>query len=76
MGKQWKLIIGIHRGTYTSRDVENPKYFDSLSDCRDEFKNAEEHYLSLGCQIWFATAKGPGDEFVQLSKGSSYRVDI
>lgn len=73
MDKQWKLTIGIHRGTLMSRDA-SASYHDTLDECRTVFKKEEKHFKeNLGCQIWFATAKGPGAETVQLSQGTPYR---
>ena len=71
MSKPWKLIIGIHRGTLMSRNASE-SYHDTLEECREVFKKREKHYTeNLGGQIWFAVAKGPGAETVQLTRGSS-----
>lgn len=57
--KKWTLVIGIHRGTITSRDTEQPKELGSLEECQREVTRAEREYASLGAFIWFATATSP-----------------
>ena len=72
MDKPWKLIVGIHRGTITSRDCSD-SYHDTLDECRERFLKDKNYYSRMCCQIWFATAHGPQGETVQLSQGAPYR---
>lgn len=48
---KWTLHIGIHRGTLTSRDAEQPKQFDSLEECREEAYSAQRQYRAFNAKI-------------------------
>lgn len=69
---KWTLHIGIHRGTITSRDSENPKQFDSLEECREHATDAFRWYRSMGCQCWFCYAISPTGERTTLIQGEDY----
>ncbi len=56
---KWTLVIGIHHGTFTSRDSEMPKKMASLEACQDEVTKAERDYAMIGCYIWFAKCTDP-----------------
>ena len=68
----WTLFLGIHRGTLTSRDSEQPRTLSSLEACREEAGQAESEYRRMGCQIWFGYATGPAGERVKLLEGEPY----
>ena len=63
----WKLHIGIHRGTITSRDLETNtgKYDDStsplesLEDCIDTAQKWQDNYRSMGYVVYVADAIAP-----------------
>lgn len=71
--KKWKFHVGIHRGTLTSRDSEEPVDADSLEQCREWARKAQLNYASLGCQIWFCYAVSPEGERTTLIEGAPYR---
>lgn len=47
----WTLFLGIHRGTLTSRDSEQPRPLPSLEACRAEAESAARAYHARGMQI-------------------------
>ena len=57
--QKWTLVVAIHRGTLTSRDVGQPKEFDTQKEALEEFYSAKKHYRRFGCQIWYATLTDP-----------------
>lgn len=56
---QWTLSIGIHCGTLTSRESEQPKLLANLEECQKETTRAEKQYAKFGYSIWFADAIDP-----------------
>jgi len=79
--KNWRISIGIHRGTMTSRDnnlvyehFDDPtKPLISLEECRETAKKWEESYHSMGYFIWFGTAISPDGEPTDVLQGAPYR---
>ena len=69
---KYLLSIGIHRGTITSRDVEQPKEVASPEAARAELAKATTEYASFGCQIWFAVLYNDQGEATQLVAGAPY----
>jgi hypothetical protein len=69
---KWKFHIGIHRGTLTSRDSENPKELGSLEECQKAAQDALRDYTRLGCYIWFCYAISPEGERITLIEGEPY----
>lgn len=69
---KWSFHIGIHRGTYTSRDSELPREINSLDECRSEAYTAQRQYAALGCKIWFCYAVGPNNERIKLLPSEAY----
>jgi hypothetical protein len=59
MENKWTLTIGIHRGTLMSRDVEQPKEFDTYEEVVAEVNKARKDYASYGYVIWFANVVSP-----------------
>lgn len=57
--REYTLVIAIHRGTLTSRDVEQPKRFGTEKEALQELVKARGQYRRLGYQIWFATLTDP-----------------
>lgn len=53
------LNWGIHRGTLTSRDIGEPKYFDSEGEAQDELRAMNADFAKIGYQIWFARLTTP-----------------
>jgi protein tyrosine phosphatase (PTP) superfamily phosphohydrolase (DUF442 family) len=68
----WTLHIGIHRGTITSRDSEQPKKMATLQECIDAAEDAFKWYRSIGCMCWFCYAIGPGGNRHQLIASEPY----
>ncbi len=69
----WMFHVGIHRGTLTSRDSEQPKEAESLKQCQEWAREALLGYASLGCQVWYCYAMSPEGERTTLIQGSDYR---
>jgi hypothetical protein len=70
--KEFTLTIGIHSGTLTSRDFEEPKFFDTLEECKFEVVRAEIQYARIGCYIWFAHAIDKEDNITKFHPGTHY----
>jgi hypothetical protein len=70
--KQWRLSIGIHKGTLMSRDTDN-RTFNSLEECKRDVRQTEENMARIGYYIWFAKAYGPDGEEIKLHEGTPYR---
>ena len=70
--KKWQLSIGCHDGTLTGRDSEL-REFDSLEECKNNLKESERFWNSIGHFVWFATAYGPNGEELSLHPGTPYR---
>jgi len=79
--ENWRLSIGVHRGTITSRESEvMSEHFDdpskpltSLEECRETAKKWEQQYRSLGCQIWYGRAISPDGFHTPVLQGVPYR---
>lgn len=71
--KEFTLTLGIHNGTITSRDTEQPKYFDTLEECKAEVTRAEMLYASMGYFIWFANATNKQGNSFKLHPGTFYK---
>ena len=69
--KKWRLNIGCHRGTLTSRDSMTEEH-DSLELCRQAMEKSEQFYRSIGYSVWFVEAVGPNGEKVKLHQGTPY----
>ncbi len=70
--KKWIFHVGIHLGTITSRDSENPKPMDSLEQCRNAAETARREYASMDCQIWYCYAISPEGECTTLIESEYY----
>jgi hypothetical protein len=70
--KKWKLSLGCHRGTITSRDSGIEEY-DSLEACKQAVAEAEKFWTQTGTFVWFATAFGPNGEEIKLHPGTPYK---
>lgn len=78
--KPWKLVIGCHKGTFTSRDChETTTKFDSdepltsLDDCVECAKKWRSNYSVIGVFIWYAKAISPdGKIYNDIIHGASY----
>ena len=68
----YKLEIAIHRGTLTSRDVEEPKNFETYDEAVAEYRKGKAFYRSIGYQIWYATITAPDGAKTTLEQ-NSYR---
>ena len=68
----WMYHVGIHRGTLTSRDADEPKPAKSLQECRDWAERNRQSYASLGCQICFCYAMSPEGVRTTLIAGAPY----
>lgn len=78
----WKLQIGIHRGTSASRDsgvvtskFDDPKSpLNSLEEVIDCAKAWRETYRQTGYLIWFANAVSPtGEKHTSIIPADPYR---
>ena len=68
----YELTIGIHRGTITSRDVEQPESFESMDDCIKAVAKAKTFYSGIGYKIWFAEVKSPDGTKTTLERNMNY----
>ena len=68
----YELTIGIHRGTLTSRDVEQPESFESMDDCIKAVAKVKEWYKNIGYNIWFANVKKPDGTTTTLEQNTNY----
>ena len=68
---KWKLYLGCHRKTITSRDSTVEEH-DSLEACQQAVINAEAFWTRMGYFVWFAIANGPNGEKIQLHEGTPY----
>lgn len=78
--KTWRLELGVHRGTASSRDFHSTSsHFNedepllSLEDCQKTAKDWESKYHSLGLAIWYGNAVSPEGESTPVLNGVSYR---
>ena len=55
----YKLEIAIHRGTESSKDVEEPMHFTTYDEAVAEYRKARMFYHSIRYQIWYATITAP-----------------
>lgn len=69
---KWTLSIGCHRGTLMSRDMENPKEFDTYDEVVAEWQKARKAYASFGYMIWFANVTSPTGEKSCLESNPYY----
>jgi len=69
--KKWTLNMGCHDGTAKSRDSSTGEY-DSLAECEDAVRKAEEFWTTIGRYVWHATAYGPNGEQEKLRDGIPY----
>lgn len=72
----WELRIGIHRGSLTSRDAEQPKFFSSFSEARDAADKAFKFYESIGCRCWYCFTVGPDKERIDLIEPEEYDIPV
>jgi hypothetical protein len=76
----WKLHIGLHRGTITSRDSDvKTQRFDgaeplqSLEDCIECAKAWQNTWRGCGYYLWYANAISPeGEKHVSILPGVPY----
>jgi len=68
----YELTIGIHCGTITSRDVEQPESFESMGDCIKAVAKAKTFYRGIGYKIWFAEVKNPDGTKTTLEQNTNY----
>ena len=68
----YELTIGIHRGTLTSRDVEQPESFGSMDDCIKAVAKAKAFYSGIGYKIWFAEVMKPDGTTTTLEQNTNY----
>lgn len=66
----WRLHIGCHRNTYTSRDSDVQEY-GSLNECIEAANRSEKFWLKCGYVVWFAYAKGPDGQKIKLREENS-----
>lgn len=64
----WNLHFGVKRGERGLRDVCEPITLPSLEACREEIVRERQHFDRLGVSIWFATARGPKGQEINLSE--------
>lgn len=72
MAKQFKLFIGIHYSTYTSRDVLKPQYFRTYPEALDAYEKSTKSLRDSGSNIWFARISLPDGTATVLEKDNSY----
>lgn len=66
----WKLVVGIHRGTITSRDSGSEDCKD-LAECKRRFLEQQTSYANIGYVIWYAHAVSPTGQQHSLCTGNS-----
>lgn len=67
MASKWKLNIGCHRGTLTSRDSES-REFDTEAEALESYRKICNFYRSIGYQVWFAEVVSPDDNKTLLEQ--------
>lgn len=55
---KWKLNIGCHRYTITSRDSE-VREFDTEQEAIQSWQDSRKSYRSIGYVVWFAILTDP-----------------
>mgnify|MGYP003494556361 CR=1 FL=1 len=68
----YELTIAIHRGTITSRDVEQPQEFHTMEECIAALNAAKKLYSNIGYVIWFANVKLPDGSQRTLESNLNY----
>lgn len=71
--KQWRMEVGIHKGTVTSRDIRTDFEVKNLEDCKTQLAAYEKDMQFIGYQIWYAKAYHPDGTEIKLHPGTSYR---
>lgn len=67
------LHVGIHRGSMTSRDAEQPKQFETLEAARTAAHEAFKWYDSMGISCWYCYAiDDKNGERTDLIEGVDY----
>lgn len=64
--KKWKYSFGIHQGTTVSRDLGEPKFFETEQECKEYHLDNRNWMRSIGYQIWFATITSPNGKKTQI----------
>jgi hypothetical protein len=73
---QWRLSIGIHNGTFTSRDYgEWGVGYDSREDAVAAIPKARKDYARLGYVLWFVTLYAPDGTQESLGGNTDYNND-
>lgn len=68
---KWKLSMGCHRGTLTSRDSEVP-FYGSYEECMEEYRTTKKRYHSIGYCVWFAKVTDPEGNVKFRDSGEPY----
>jgi hypothetical protein len=63
---KWRLGWGIHRGTIMSRDIGQPKTFDSREEAVKAVEELKRDFAKMGYVLWFATLTSPDGQEEQL----------
>ena len=66
MNNKYALTIAIHNGTLTSRDIADPKFFNSEEEAITEWQKARNWYQKIGYMIWFAIIIDPNGKEIPL----------
>ena len=68
----WYLSWGIHQGTLTSRDADNPEPFATREDAEERWRTVKAG-LMPGVFVWYASLRGPDGTLVVLDHGVPYQ---
>jgi len=69
---KWRLNMGCHRGTLTSRDSSCEEY-GSKNDAVKAYQQAKDFWLSIGYKVWFAELIAPDGTKETLDRGEHYQ---
>jgi hypothetical protein len=69
--KPFRLHIGCHSGTMTSRDSSN-EYHNTLDEAKEAIRQSVESYSRLGAYLWFATVFDANGKKIHHVNGVPY----
>ncbi len=73
---KWRLSWGIHNGTFTSRDMGDPRRCDSREEALAAPAKIRRDFERAGWVIWFATLYAPDGACEHLGGNSDYNNDV
>jgi hypothetical protein len=74
--RTWRVQWGIHRGTFTSRDVGDAMTFQSEQDARVWVDATRKHFAGMGCVFWFCNLVSPDGSVTSLHENANYDNEL